>query len=989
MSGVEGHARLFYATKPVPCRPLHVLRLARYGACVGPQKLFNRDLKTAALSICIGLHRARAAGRSLARSASRSAKRELMPDGFLFGRERELRAIEERLDDVTVGGSALLVRGEAGVGKTALLEAAKSRAAVRGMSLLAATGVPSETNLPFAGLYELLRPIVERTERLPGPQQAALRAAFGLADVPAAELFLVALGALDLLSDFASEHALLLAVDDAQWLDRSTINVLAFIARRLKSEPIVLLVASRDLPETPFAEVVPELRVEGLDETASRELLQAHSPNLLGETRDRVLRESAGNPLALVELPKAIALEVSSSGPFPAHVPLTTRLERAFASRILELPPMTRRVLLIAATDDRSSLAEILSAAKLLGGEEPSLEVLAPAITAGLIYADGVRVQFRHPLVRSAVSATSNIAERAAAHGALATVLKDDPDRGIWHRAAATVGPDEGVAQALESAGIRAVQRGDVRVAIAAFERAAELSADTTRQARCLLKASELAFEIGWNGLVVRLLHRAETLELSRRDRVWLTWFCEAAERSISGAEALKEIADSIETDDDVDLALDLLSGPATKGWWAEPDEEVCKHVIGAVERMRGSSGDDPRFVLIVAMTDPIDRGAFVIERLRHFAADFRDDARTARLLGLAAIQIGDFDLAERFLSSAIAGLRSDGRLALLAHMLVLRAWSAIFRGNRNVAIADAEEGARLAQETEQPTYTSLARAAAAMSAAVRGDYESAEALANEAERIAQPLGILLAEVQMARGINALGAGRYDDAYRHLRRMFDPRDDAYHPMRHCYFIGDLAEAAVQSGHRDDAIALLAEMEALARRTPSPHFQLAMLHAHAILADDVEAPQRFEAALAAAAGHSSFTLARLRLAFGAWLRRARRVKEARPVLQAAMEAFDAQGALPWSERASQELRAAGATIARRVPERREELTPQELAIALMAAEGLTNREIGQKLYLSPRTVGSHLYRIYPKLEVTSRFQLRDALASEGATPDAVM
>jgi DNA-binding NarL/FixJ family response regulator len=541
----------------------------------------------------------------------------------------------------------------------------------------------------------------------------------------------------------------------------------------------------------------------------------------------------------------------------------------------------------------------------------------------------------------------------------------------------------------LEAAATRAVARGDVRVAITALERAAEVSAETAMRARCLLKAAELAFEIGWNGLVVNLLQKAETLELSRRDRAWLTWYREAAQRSISGAEALREIANGIETDDDVDLALDLLSGPATKGWWAEPDEDVCKHIIAAVERARASSGD-PRFVLIVAMTDPIDRGAFVIEQLRRFAVNLRDDdARTAHLLGVAAIQIGDFELAERFLSSAIAGFRSDGRLALLAHMLVLRAWSALFRGNRNVAMADAEEGTHLAQETEQPAYVSLAQAAAAMSAGLRGDYKSAEALANDAERIAAPLGVLFAEVQMARGITALGAGRYDDAYRHLRRMFDPLDSAYHPMRHCYFIGDLAEAAVLSGHRADALALLAEMETIVRRTPSPQFQLAMHHARAILADDTEAPQLFEAAIAAATGQSPFTMARLRLALGTWLRRARRVKDARPLLQAAMEAFDSLGALPWSERARQELRAAGATIARRVPERQEDLTAQELQIALMAAQGLTNREIGQRLYLSHRTVGSHLYRIYPKLDISSRFQLRDALASEGATKNAVM
>ena len=288
------------------------------------------------------------------------------PNAFLFGREDELRVIEERLDSVSDRGGALLIRGEAGVGKTVILEAAKSRAASREMPLLAVTGVPSETNLPFAGLYELLRPLVDRTERLPGPQQDALRAAFGLADVQSAELFLIALGALDLLSDFASERGLLLVVDDAQWLDRSTVNVLAFIARRLQSEPIVLLVASRDLPETLFADIIPELSVEGLDEIASRELLQAHSPNLSGQIRDRVLRESAGNPLALVELPKAIALEASSSALLPRHLPLTTRLERAFASRILELPPTTQKALLIAAIDDGSSVAEILGAATLL-----------------------------------------------------------------------------------------------------------------------------------------------------------------------------------------------------------------------------------------------------------------------------------------------------------------------------------------------------------------------------------------------------------------------------------------------------------------------------------------------------------------------------------------------------------------------------------------------------------------------------------------------
>jgi DNA-binding CsgD family transcriptional regulator len=553
----------------------------------------------------------------------------------------------------------------------------------------------------------------------------------------------------------------------------------------------------------------------------------------------------------------------------------------------------------------------------------------------------------------------------------------------VWHRAAATVGFDDAVAEDLESAATRAQQRGDVRVAIKALDRAAQLSVDKTRRARCLLQAAELAFDIGWPSVVVGLLQKAEALELAPRDLVRLTWFREATARSISGGHALMAIADNIKSDDDVDLALDLLSGPATNGWWSEPDQQVCDHVIAAVERARRSFEDDPRFLLIAAMAAPIDRGAFVIERLYRLSSNFDGDARVARLLGLTASQVGDFDLAGRFLTIAAAGLRSQGRLALLAHVLVLRAWSAIYLADRNVAIADAEEGDRLASETEQPIWVANARAAAAMLAGLRGEQEAAEGLAAQAERAAQPIGTLPAEVQIARGINALGAGRYDDAYRHFHRLFDPGDSAYHPMRQCYFVGDLAEAAVQSGHRDTVKAMLSEMEELAQRTPSPQFHLAMHHARAVLADDTEAERLFETALAADVVRSPFAQARLRLAFGTWLRRARRPREARTSLQAAMETFDVLGASPWSERARQELRAAGVTTQRRTPDRREYLTPQELQIALMAAEGLSNREIGQKLYLSHRTVGSHLYRIFPKLHITSRYQLRDALAGEEA------
>jgi DNA-binding CsgD family transcriptional regulator len=905
-----------------------------------------------------------------------------MDSDMLLGREVERRIIEEKLNGIRESGAALLILGQPGVGKSSILAMAKKLGSDRDLLVLSVTGVKSESNLPFAGLFELVRPVLDRMSRLSQAQQSALQGAFGLVERRGSDLFVTALGALDLLAEVASERPLLLMVDDAQWLDQSSTSILSFIARRLESEPIVLLVASRDDRETAFDGIIPQMRIPTLDGFASRALLNARSPALSALVREKILQEAAGNPLALVELPNAITPDFVGDGILPEPVPLTTRLERAFASRISDLPLSTRHIVLVAALDERSNLAEVMSAAKTLNaGKELSLEALTPAVSAGMLSIDGIDVRFRHPLMRSAIQNASSVAERVAAHAALAAVLQNDADRSIWHRAAATVGTDDAVAEALEATAARAQERGDVPVAVQALDRAATLSADPQRRARCLLIGVELAFDIGWRNVVARFLAQAQALEVSRQDRLRLTWFSEALTPSIPGSQALSEIADDIKGDDDVDLALDLLSGPATYGWWAEPDERVCNHVIAAVEGARTSSQDDPRFLLLLSMTAPVDRGAFVIDSLHRLAKKSHEDARAAYILGMAATQVGEFDLVERFLAVAASGFRNDGRLALLAHVLVLRAWSAIYVGNRNAAIASAEEGLRLASETDQRIYVSLAQAASALLAALRGEHERAEALADEAERASTHIGTVFAEVQMARGVNALAGRRYGDAYAHFYRMFDPLDSAYHPMRQCFFVGELAEAAVQSGHRDEANAMLSEVEGFARRTPSSQLHQAAHYARAILAeeDDVDRERLFAAALDEGVIRSPFTLARVRLAYGTWLRRARRLKEARVPLAAAMEAFDTLDAFPWSERARQELRSTGLSVEGRTPELREQLTPQELQIALMAAQGLSNREIGQKLYLSHRTVGSHLYRIFPKLNITARFQLRDVLS----------
>lgn len=899
----------------------------------------------------------------------------------LFGRDNDLRTLEDLLANVGKRGASLLIRGDPGVGKTSLLKAARRLGDERKLSVLSVAGVQSETNLPFAGLFELVRPMLGRMERLPEVQRNALRAAFGLAERPAADLFVIALGALDLLAEAASEQPLLLLVDDVQWLDQSSAAVLAFIARRLESEPIVLLVVSRDLHDVPFEGIIPELRLEALDKDSAVALLNAYNPTLPAPLRERVLEEAAGNPLALAELPKAIASDSHGEGLLPTPLPLTTRLERSFASRIFELPPPTRTFLLVAALDEQSNLAEIMSAARLFTGDDLSLEVLNPATSAGLIAIDGMDVRFSHPLIRSALYDSSSIAERVAVHSALASVLQGDSERHIWHRAAAAIGVDDEVAEELAAAAVRAQQRGDVPLAIKALDRAAELSADPARQARCLLKAVELSFEMGWRSVVDRLLQRAEALRVSHHDRFRLMWYREALTRSISGARALSEIANNIKGSEDVDLALDLLSGPATYGWWAEPDEQVCSQVVAAVERVSTSPQDDPRYLLLLAMTSPVDRATTVAGSLTRIAKAFDGSTRAAYLLGMSATQVGDFGLSERFLSIAASGLRSDGRLALLAHALVLRAWCAIYLGNRNAAVANAEEGLRLASETDQAIYVALAKAATAMLAALRGEQQTADALADDAESASMRVGTVIAEAQMARGMNALASQRFGDAYAHFLRMFDRSDSAYHPMRQWFYIGDLVEAAVHSGHRDAAISIMTDVDEVALRTPSPQLHESMHYARVILASENESggERCFDDALAGGAIRSPFTLARVRLAHGTWLRRARRLKDARAPLTAAMDAFDAFDAFPWAERARQELRSTGISVKGRAPELRERLTPQELQIALMAAKGLSNREIGQRLYLSHRTVGSHLYRIFPKLNIATRFELRDALA----------
>ena len=906
----------------------------------------------------------------------------------LFGRELETGLLEKLIDRAPERGGALVIRGEPGIGKSSLLTVAGRRARACGLRVLRATGVQSEADLAFSGLYQLLAPVLDRLGALPASQADALEAAFGLVDVAVPDAYLIALATLELLADTAELGPLLLLCEDAQWLDQPTADVLAFVARRVESEPIALLFAIRDGYPGPLDSAeVPQLRLARLDQDEARRLLDESRAGLSPRARRRILRIAEGNPLALIELPdQPASMDAAQWGPIGPPPSVTVRLEQAFASQQAGLPADTRAVLLVAAADGEVVLSELLAAASLMLGSEVVANAFAPAQSADLVRIDEARLGFRHPLIRSAIYQSATASERRAAHAALAAVLPGEPDRRTWHRAAACVGPDERVAAELEQLASRLFRRGATTVAAAALGRSAEVSDTMHDRSERLLRAAELHFELGHAADVQRLVLAAEQGDPDPRQRARIAWLREIFTDGTPGNPApvlsLTAAAERCCTDGDVDLALKLLLGAGLRSWWKDPGEAVRNRVVAAADRVPTSSLD-PRAIAIIAVSAPMTRASATVERLSELDRSGLEDPEAAYLAGMAAHAVGHYELAARFFDIAKAGLRAQGRLAVLCQVLTMGAWDQISLGDWNAAAAGAEEGWRLANETGQPIWSSGAGIARALLAGVRGEPARAQELVAEAEAttISRGLSALQCVGALARGITALGQGRHPEAFEHLQRMFDPHDPAYHHADRFMGIGYLADAALQGGQRELARAKLRELEALSQVTCSPALRLGILYARPVLADDEEAEELYQVALGELGGWP-FMRARLHLGYGAWLRRQRRIAESRAPLRAGLATLEALGARAWSERARQELAASGQTAGERAPYAYDQLTPQELQIAQMAAAGLSNREIAQQLYLSPRTVATHLYRAFPKLAITSRSQLRAALRAVG-------
>jgi DNA-binding CsgD family transcriptional regulator len=898
----------------------------------------------------------------------------------LFGRESEQRQLEDLLGQVGAHGGVLLLRGDAGIGKSALLAHARAGAGDHGFQVLTATGVQSETQLAFAGLHQLLRPVLKEAEVLPAPQQSALSAAFGMSDAAVPDLFLIALATLNLLAETAARAPLLILVEDAQWLDRPTCDVLTFVARRLDSDPIVLIAAIREGFDTPFDQArLPGMSLLPLDGEAAGALLDAVAPDIAVSRRDLILAEAAGNPLALTELPIALRSERSERG--DSWVRLTPRLEEAFISRITDLPGLARSLLLVAAVDDAGDPSEIVRAASAIEATV-SEDDFAPAIAARLIELDDGEVRFRHPLVRSAVQQAASGQQRRTAHRALAERLEDQPDRRAWHRAASIIGPDEAAASEPEAAAIRALNRGGLSVAVAALERASQLASDPISRARLCLMAAEIAFDHGRPEPALRVMEEVRRLPLPPPEQARLMWLEAMLGAGDTGdpvrLRALLRTADEMRISGQTDLSLRLLSAAAMRCYWADPGNEARCEVAEFLERL-DLPENDGWTLLTLAYAAPVEYGSVVLDRLSRISLADTTDPIALYNLGTAATVISAFDIAATFVEAAIESLRQRGHLALLAQALMVRAWVEVYLGNLNVAWSIAEEGRRLSEESGQPLWQAGAEVAQATQAALHGDIQTAEALASRVEAVAAQTGTtaLLAVAQLTRGLASLAAGRYEEAYDRLHRVFDPSDPAHHFLR-CWAIGDIAEAAVHCGREQEVLNLLSEMEQIGEVSPMPWLLAGLAYARGLLADDREAEARFQSALAGDLVPWPFFRGRLQLAYGTWLRRHRRVTESRQILRDARDTLDGIGAVPWAERARSELRAAGEISRDRTPQIRERLTPQELQIAHMAARGLSNREIGQQLFLSPRTVGSHLYRVFPKLGVSSRSQLTRAL-----------
>ncbi|WP_354637939.1 BREX system ATP-binding domain-containing protein [Kitasatospora camelliae] len=898
----------------------------------------------------------------------------------LVGRRRETDLLGRALERAATGagGGSVLLRGEAGIGKTALLAWAGQRARGAGFTVLRAVGAEAEREFAFGVLHQILWPLLDDARSLTAPQREALEYVLGRREGEVPGGFMVGAAALALLAEAARRRPLLLLVDDLHWVDSSSATVLAFLHRRSADLPLVLVGAGR--PEGTAAEIWPDRPVEvtALAEADAETLVRRRYPALAATTASRVLQEADGNPLALVELPRQLAQgQLRGVLPLPDRLPLGQRLEALFADRLGDLSPPAARVLLLAALAGGAAAGDAGAWLRTAAGGRAE-QVLDEIEAGGLAVLEPAgRLAFRHPLVRSAVISAAAGSEQREAHRLLAEGLAADDPRRLLHEASAAVLPDQALAERLQEAGRRLARRGADAEGALLLDRAAALSADPDDRARRLTWAAVMAARGGQLPYTARLVAEIETAavppDIAPLFAYAVVYVDQSHRIDFESSAAL------------LPAALDALTAPGAESFGGLAEQAYFKLLLAATYT------DDPRAWRALAAhrehvseparlchrawSDPARTAHGVAEELRALIGRMSraQEAGAAWLLlwTASAVDAADEDLWRRFTGQH--GYATQGSIAKA------RVHRDYLRGRWDAA-EDCLREAEAAEELGYHTNALMFRLTWAQVLAGRGDEAALEALDRRLRPVAAGAGMRFVTDRLdhLRALAALGHGRYEEAYARLARLTPPGElPPGLPWFHQPFI-DLVAAAVHTGRHREARAHLAAGRAARMAEISARHAFLLAAAEALAADEEEAEDRYRAAHAVPGAESwVFDLARLRLAHGSWLRRRHRA-EAREVLGEALHAFRALGAGPWADRCAEELRAAGQPAGAPASGVERLLTGQELRIARLAATGLTNKEIGARLRLSPRTVGAHLYKVFPKLGITTRAALSQAL-----------
>jgi DNA-binding CsgD family transcriptional regulator len=908
----------------------------------------------------------------------------------LTGRRAEGDVLDRLVKAVLAGESRVLVlHGEAGVGKTALLDYLAGHAP--GCLVARASGVQSEMELAFAGLHQLCAPILGHLEALPVPQREALRTAFGMSAGPPPDRFMIGLAVLSLLSQAAAERPLLCLVDDYQWLDRASAQILAFAARRLGAESVGLVFATRD-PGGDLAGL-PELLVPELRETEARELLDAALTGPIDtRVRDRIIAETRGNPLALLELPRGLTPEELAGGfGLPGARPLAGSIEANFQRRVDALPAETQRLLLLAAADPSGDPALVWRAAARLGIDP---EAGVAATEAGL--ADfGTRLLFRHPLARSAVYQSASAADRQEAHRALAEATDPelDPDRRAWHRAQAAPGPDEDVAAELVRSASRARARGGLTAAAAFLERSAMLTLDPARRAERSLSAAQAKSQAGAFSAALGLLAVAEAGPLAEAQRAHADLVrAQLAFITSRGTEAppllLKAARRLRGTDPGLsrETYLDALSAGIFTGRLASPGCGILDVARVAAEAPPAPAAPRAPDFLLDGLTVHYNQGyAAGVPLLRRAVAEFGDNMSAEEELRWlwpasvgAAVRVWDDDGWDRLSARHVQLARDTGALSELPLALTSRAFLHLFSGQLAGAASLTDE----MQAVKEATRTGLAPYGALGLAAFRGEETRAQSLieATMEDVTLRGEGVGITFAQWANAVLNNGLGRYDRAAAAALHACDFDDDLGSLI---WTLPELIESAARAGLTEAATWAGDRFEEVTEASDTDWAAGIRARSRALLSEGDAAEDRYRESI----GRLSRTrlrvdLARAHLLYGEWLRRERRRADAREELRMAHALFEAIGMTGFAERARRELHSTGETARKRSrTAEHEELTAQELQVARLARDGLSNSEIGTRLFISAHTVQYHLRKVFAKLGINSRSQLDRALPTD--------